>query len=382
MQSILFSRFRAGALAVSLIALSACQSTNPEAIVEDLEPNPVAPIGGQVVGTGPVLVAALLPLSAGGANGVAATEISHAMMQATRDLGADVVSLKTYDTGGTSQGAAASFRQAQADQARLVVGLPLREEVAGIPKTSGDGNLPIIALTEQHGLGRSGALGIVSSEVDSAMAGIDYALAAGRKRFAIVTPRQMEGAERARLEAAIKQKGGTLADVLIVTSAPKLDERAVSALSSSDAVLFLGRNAAAPLKLAREEGAITGSTMILGTIEWPQDLITSALSAGAILPMIEQDGLRQVSARVQAASAKGASVMAIHGYDAVALASGLVRVGGKEALTREQLSQPAGFRGGTGKFRFGKGGAVHRLFSIYRAGAGKLELLDAAPQGF
>ena len=101
-----------------------------------------------------------------------------------------------------------------------------------------------------------------------------------------------------------------------------------------------------------------------------------------LIAMPDQASLAMVGTRYQAKTGRPLSLHAAYGYDAVAVAAGIVRTLGPDALTQATLTKPSGFRGSTGIFRFRADGTVERQLALYRVRNKALELLDPAPEGF
>jgi ABC-type branched-subunit amino acid transport system substrate-binding protein len=98
--------------------------------------------------------------------------------------------------------------------------------------------------------------------------------------------------------------------------------------------------------------------------------------------MADQASLAQIAERYRAAWGRPVTMEAAYGYDAVAIAAGIVRHMGPDALTPAALTISSGFRGATGTFRLRPDGSVDRPLSLYRFKGGALELVDPAPQSF
>jgi ABC-type branched-subunit amino acid transport system substrate-binding protein len=69
-------------------------------------------------------------------------------------------------------------------------------------------------------------------------------------------------------------------------------------------------------------------------------------------------------------------------YDAVALASALVKTQGAQGLTNEALLNPSGFAGIDGVFRFRQDGTNQRGLAVLRVTAGGGQVVSPAPKSF
>ncbi len=143
-----------------------------------------------------------------------------------------------------------------------------------------------------------------------------------------------------------------------------------------------GGDPAAIAGTLRKTTSLSPKAVLIGNMTYAAQNYSRRELDGMLIAMPDQATLAIVGSRYQARTGRPLSLHAAYGYDAVAVAAGIVRTAGADALTQAVLTKPSGFRGSTGIFRFHKDGKVERQLALYRVKNKSLELLDAAPEGF
>lgn len=332
------------------------------------------------MGTGAVAIAMLLPRSAGGAAGREARDLRDGAAMALDDLGGGRLAITVHDTG--TDGIAAAMERAAA--ARLVLGPTGAQQISAL--IAAPGRPPALVFGGNGAPHGGGVFALETDAVDSALEAARAAAGAGRKRFAAVAPRGFPEADRKRLAQGLEGTGAALAG-FVDYAAPKIAE-AVAAqrdlLVAADAVMIFGQGTdpAAVAAALRSAAALQPKATLVGNLAWESANFARPELEGALVAMPDQSGLALVADRYRARAGRALTVHAAYGYDAVAVAAGIVRTAGPEALTAATLARNSGFRGTTGIFRFRPDGSVDRRLALYRIGGGALQLIDAAPEGF
>jgi hypothetical protein len=227
---------------------------------------------------------------------------------------------------------------------------------------------------------------LASSETDSALEGLRAAAASGHKKVVVFAQRDLPQAADLRLADAIRASGGTF---LGITRYDLTDAAAAAAvgtakpqLQQADTVLILGRTAIT----TTIEGAIKAGGQsnlnFVGTSAWPPQTYREPTANGTLIAMVEPEATSLISERYQRHYKRPLSADAAYGYDAIAIASGIIRTKGPTGLNAETLTSKVGFRGVTGLFRLSPSGQVERRLSLYAISGGKLNVLAAAPASF
>lgn len=333
-------------------------------------------------------VAILLPLS--GKNSDTGQAMLNAAQLAVFDLGASTFELIPRDTQGSPEGARDAAQTAIADGAQLILG----------PVFSADAKA-VAPVAVQRGIG------VISFSTDSSVAGgtsfvmgflpqiqirqvIDYAAGRGMPRIALIATDDAYGKIAAEtFDAHIRQRNLMNAGIVRYTgSAPTMDQ--IAALSPQagsvkpfDAVLIAapGPQAAKISEMLSQLGLPPQNVKRLGTGLWDQaDVLRYPSLQGAWYATSPQSLRQKFEARYLQTYGVSAPRLASLAYDATALAIVLARSG--QTYTRQALSNPNGFTGIDGIFRFRSDGLVERGLAILEIGANGTRIVKAAPESF
>jgi ABC-type branched-subunit amino acid transport system substrate-binding protein len=218
----------------------------------------------------------------------------------------------------------------------------------------------------------------------------DYALSKGIRRFAAFTPASAYGEQAAQaLRDAVEPRGGNVvaAERFSVSGANLSGSagrvvQAVAADSGTTAVLLpVG---GAPLATAAEALTTTNpdskKPQLIGTGVWDTpDIASDGNLSGAWFAA--PDPARRVAFERKFAAVHGRPPqrLATLAYDAVNVAAKLARLkpGGDFAATG--LTDPAGFNGLDGLFRFRTDGKVERALAVLEIGSERVRVIDPAP---
>jgi branched-chain amino acid transport system substrate-binding protein len=105
--------------------------------------------------------------------------------------------------------------------------------------------------------------------------------------------------------------------------------------------------------------------------------------SGAMFASVPDNYYNQLSGKYRARFGKGSYRLASMGYDSVLLVTKIAanwKVG--TAFPVAQLTDPDGFTGIDGAFRFGSSGVAERALEVQQIGAGGFTVISAAPKGF
>lgn len=390
-------RLAAGALRVTaavglawgLAGLAGCQSTDPEDALSSVVAGRAAPQGPeiQMVGSGPLALAMLLPLGSSGTERNLAADYRDGAALAVRDLGLKQATLTIYDTKGVPTEVARLGNLASSGGAKAIIGPTTLGDVSTLVGMNINKNTVILALAADVPAGKDNVFSMMSDEADSAVAIGAYAVAAGKKNLIILKPEGFPDTSLARIRKGIESDQGHIIGVIgypvpgqevvarVAKNAPAIDK--------ADAILLLsGPDTEAVAAALRQGGFVTERRPLLGTVGWSRSVIADKNTFGALLALPDEAGLRQIAKSFTATYGRPPSAQAAYAYDATAIVLGIARVLGPEALTGQTLISDKGFRGTTGIFRFSKDGSIDRLLSIYVNRAGVLNRIKTAGASF
>lgn len=352
----------------------------PETIepARTVEPEPMPAIDslGRPVPADRTTVALLVPLS--GPNG----QVGHGMLRAAElavfNVGNRGVVLLPFDTQGTSLGAEAAARAAINAQADVILGPLFGNNVPVVARVAGTAMdpPPVISFTTTAEVagGLVRVMGLVpQTEIETVT---DYALAQGMTRFAALAPDNGYGRVAvSTLTDRLLAQGGFLDFVQFYAPDGSDLRDAAAALASRavlesevlvDAVLIpdVGVNLRSAVPLLAVEGL--ADVQLVGTGLWDRpDIGTDEALHGGWFAAPDPESREVFRQSFEQAFDRAPIRIATVAYDAAALAAELASLGGPiDPFGPESLSDPIGFVGTDGVYRFDSAGVVERRLAI------------------
>jgi len=344
----------------------------------------------------PVRVAILVPQS--GPNGPLGEAISNAAQLALFDLHENNFQLIPKDTHGTAEGAKAAVDEAAREGARLILGPVFSGEVEAAKAAARNYGLSVIGFSTDWRVagGNAYTMGVLPFGQAQRMA--EFAAAKGLRRIAIIAPRDVYGDAVLQAFQSTAQRSGIASQAVVRIAADGSD--AVSAVAqltagASGGASFDGifmpvgganlRNLAAALK---SYGLGSDRVVYLGTGLWDDASVTSDPNMkgayyAAPSPQVRTAFERNYQRIYGATPPRLASI----GYDAAALAVVLARQnsanGGRVTFDRASITNPNGFSGVDGIFRFRNDGLAERGMAVLQiVQGGQIAIVDNAPSSF
>jgi hypothetical protein len=153
-----------------------------------------------------------------------------------------------------------------------------------------------------------------------------------------------------------------------------------------DAILLPDAGDATPFlaQVLAANGVTPDKMTYLGSGQWDNDARITGESnlSGAYYPAPEAAGFASFSRRYQAAFGAAPSRTASLAYDATSLAAGLAARFGDQRFAEATLTNPNGFIGIDGAFRFLPNGLNQRGLAVYQIQKGQATVVDPAPKTF
>jgi len=356
------------------------------------EPGALPLVDGEVIGTGPVRVALLLPLS--GSEGLAevalsmrnATTLAMSTIEQSPQI-ADNIQIVVKDTAGTVLRTRQAATEAISEGASLILG-PLRaENVRAAGAIAQSRGISLIGFSNNSGVAAPGVylLNILpESEVQRSVA---YAASLGRRSFAALIPRSAFGEiQQAAFAIATSQQAVTV-NALYQFGNQAEAEQAVAQLApfllsgAIDAV-FLPDRATAPSIASLLEAATVGKERIsiLGSQDWDGDaaIQQTPFLAGAFYPAPNPDGYNRLKADYLPAFGVDPHPLSTFAYTAVLLANTTSLATGVPRYDRNLLIAERGFEGLDGVFRFLANGTNEHALVIKQVTQGGWRVIDEA----
>jgi ABC-type branched-subunit amino acid transport system substrate-binding protein len=341
----------------------------------------------QAVGSGQVKVGLILPLSAAGNAGVAAQSMKNAAEMALAEFQNPNIQLLIKDDAGNPQGAQQATQQALDEGAEIILGPLFAVSVpAAAQLTRGRGVSMIAFSTDSSVAGRGVYLLSFLPESDVNRI-IEYSASTGKRSYAALLPENAYGnVVEASFKQAVGRRGGRIAAFEKYGADRAGAARTVAqALGQADA-LFLADDGDAVVGMAdalTAAGSNLRNIQLLGTGLWdnPRVFASPALQGG-LYAAPDPAGFRSFSGRYRAKFGADPVRTATLAYDAVALVAALARTQGGQRFSPEVLTNPSGFAGIDGLFRFRADGTNERGLAVMRVGSGGSTPVAGSPKSF
>lgn len=341
----------------------------------------------QSVGTGQVKVGLILPLSGAGNAGVAAQSMRNAAEMALAEFQNPNLQLLIKDDGGTAQGAQQGAQQALDEGAEIILGPLFSSAVPAAAQLTRARGIPMIAFSTDSSVAGRGVYLLSFLPESDVTRIVDYAGGLGKRSFAAMLPQNAYGNV---VEAAFKQevsrKGGRIVAFERYGSDRAAAVRNVAqALGSADA-LFLADDGEAVVAVAdalTAAGANLKRVQLLGTGLWDNPRVfASATMHGGLYAAPDPSGFRAFAGRYKTKYGQQPVRTATLAYDAVALVAALARTQGAQKFSAEVLTNPSGFAGIDGLFRFRADGTNQRGLAVMKVAAGGGQPVAGSPKSF
>jgi ABC-type branched-subunit amino acid transport system substrate-binding protein len=345
------------------------------------QPQPLA------VGNGQVKVGLILPLSASGNAGVAAQSMKNAAEMALAEFQNPNVQLLIKDDGGNPQGAQQGTQQALAEGAEIILGPLFAASVPATAQLTRAKGTSVIAFSTDSSVAGHGVYLLSFLPESDVNRIIDYASGIGKRSYAALLPDNAYGNV---VEAAFKQAVGRKGGRVIAFEKYGADRSAAArtvaqSLGSADALLIAddGESVVATADALTAAGANLRNIQLLGTGLWdnPRVFASPALQGG-LYAAPDPSGFRAFSGRYRTKYGAEPVRTATLAYDAVALVAALSRTQGPQRFAPETLTNPSGFAGIDGLFRFRADGSNERGLAVMKVATGGGVAVAGSPKSF
>jgi branched-chain amino acid transport system substrate-binding protein len=342
------------------------------------------------LGSGQVKVALILPLSASGNAGVAAQSMKNAAEMALAEFNNPNLQLLVKDDGGTASGAQQAAQQAVGEGAEIILGPLFAHSVGAAAQAARPRGVPIIAFSTDANVAANGVYllsFLPESDVDRA---VDYAVANGKRSFAALVPDNAYGSVvDAEFRQAVARKGGRVV-ALEHYSADKQQmqepvRRIAEAARQADSIFIpdSAEGVTAVVQALGNSGLDRKRIQLIGTGLWDEPKIFADVSVqGAWFAAPDPAGFRNFAGRYRTKFGQEPVRTATLAYDAVSLVAALVKTQGPQRFSQETLTNPSGFSGVDGIFRFRADGTNQRGLAVLRVQPGGPQVVSPAPRAF
>ena len=340
----------------------------------------------QAVGNGGVKVGLILPLSAAGNAGVAAQSMKNAAEMALAEFQNPNIQLLIKDDGGSPQGAQQGTQQALDEGAEIVLGPLFALSVPATAQSTRARGISVIAFSTDSSVAGRGVFLLSFLPESDVNRIIEYAASIGKRSFAALLPDNAYGnVVEAAFKQAVARRGGRVVAFEKYGADRAGVARIAQSLGQADALLLAddGDAVVATADALTAAGANLKNIQLLGTGLWDNPRVfNSPALHGGLYAAPDPSGFRAFSARYHARYNTDPVRTATLAYDAVALVAALARTQGGQRFSAEVLTNPSGFAGIDGVFRFRPDGTNERGLAVMKVAPGGSQPVAGSPKSF
>jgi ABC-type branched-subunit amino acid transport system substrate-binding protein len=341
-----------------------------------------------------ISVSLLIPLSGKKA------DLGQAMLKAAQmalfDVGGANLELVPRDTKGTTEGAIAAAQSAINGHSSLILGPVFAEDVKAVKPLALAANIPVISFTTDWTLGDNNTYIMGFLPFTQVVRVTKYAQEHGYSKLAVYAPQteycdvvirtlQKSGVPLVHVNRYSPKQLDLSALVADFASTSK-DPAAPDRFDFDTLMLPLGSEGLRSLVTTLEVNGIDQHKVkFIGTGLWDDTTLMNSPSLyGGWFSAPDPDLRADFEKRFQEDYGTAPPRMSSLAYDATALASVLARNAqeGVSPYTSSALTNPRGFAGIDGIFRFRPDGLSERGLAVLEIGAGKPRVIDPAPTAF
>jgi branched-chain amino acid transport system substrate-binding protein len=386
-------RSLAGLLATAGTVLAGC-SGNSSVLNSFTSPPPppqsAEPVPGATIGTGDVKAGLILPLSAGGNAGLAGQSMRNAAEMAIAEFNSPNIQLLVMDDAGTTDAARLSAQRALDQSAEIILGPLFAQSVSVVGQATRPRNVPVIAFSTDANVASNGVYLLSFLPESDVERIVQYAASTGKRSYAALIPDNPYGTV---VEAAFKQAVARRNGQIVALERYSHDKAAMAgpirnvaqAAVRADALLIPDGGDAVPdvVQGLIGNGVNSKRIQLLGTGLWDDPRITGnpALEGGWYAAP-DAAGYRAFSERYRGRYKQEPVRTATLAYDAVALVAALVKTQGTQRFSAAVLTNPSGFTGIDGLFRFRADGTNERGLAVLRVTGTSSQTISPAPRSF
>ena len=381
------TRIAGGAVSAALMLLVAACAGMPGSDMFSFGSPPPPPAQQAPVGAGQVKVALILPLSAGGNAGTAATSMRNASEMALAEFLNPNLQLLIKDDAGSPQGAQQAAQQAVAEGAEIILGPLFASSVPPVAQVARGRNISVIAFSTDSSVASRGVYLLSFLPESDVNRIVDYAAATGKRSFAAMLPENAYGnVVETAFKQAVSKRGGRVAIFEKYGADRATTARTVAqSLQNADSLLLAddGEAVVQTADALTAGGANLANVQLLGTGLWDNPRVfASPKLQGALYAAPDPAGFRSFATRYRNKYGGEPVRTATLAYDAVALIAALSRTQGGKRFTTEVLLNSSGFAGIDGLFRFRADGTNERGLAVMRVTSNGPSPVAGSPKSF
>jgi len=337
-----------------------------------------------------VKIALILPMTAGGQTAIVANSLKNAGELALAEANSPNVQLIVKDDRGTTDGATAAAQEAVNEGAELIVGPLLAANVQAAAAVARPAGRPMIAFSSDASVASRGVYLLSFMPATDVARIVSFASSQGKHSFAGLVPDTAYGQiTSGSFQEQVSHAGGRVvalerygADHNQMIETVK---RLAPTLQQADALFIPDGAETLPgvLEALTSNGVDLKRLKLIGTGVWNDaKLFRLPSMQGAWFPAPETAGFNAFAQRYRGKFSADPSRTATLSYDALSLAAALVRTQGSQRFSESVLTNPSGFAGADGLFRFRADGTSERGLAVLEMRNGSTAVVSPAPKSF
>jgi ABC-type branched-subunit amino acid transport system substrate-binding protein len=375
--------------ATAFIGLGACTSPSTQTSTAPSAPPPPK-AGPTTTASGKTRIALLLPLS--GRSAALGQGLQQAAEMALFDSGGRDIALAAYDSGDSAEAAIQAYRKARVDGAALVLGPLFGTSASALVNEVRGGGVNVISFSNDESAALPGVWVMGIAAPPQVRRVVDYAISQGIRRFAAFAPQTAYGEQMARtLDSHVAVRGGVVVGVELydpesldlTTAARRLAGETKGEGKLAVLVPVSPPRLSAALASLAAAGIDSRSIQLIGTGVWDVGGIgQETMLRGAWYAAPDPAKRADFERRYLAAYGRPPHRLATLAYDAVSLAGHLARVRPGGDFSAEAITNPNGWAGADGAFRFFGDGRTERALAVIEIQGERNNVLSPAPSTF
>ena len=341
-------------------------------------------------GQTPVRIGILLPFSNGSATTRALAEsLLKSAQLALFDSHNRSLLLLPADEGAGGSDAIAGARSLLAEGAEVIIGPLFSQSVSAIAPITRDRAVPVIAFSTDRAVGGDGVYLLSFQPENEVTRIVRYAAAQRHAAFAALVPTTAYGSHVAHaFENAVKAAGArVVAEDRFAPAGSTISASVVRVAQTKPDAILIAQGGSVLREIATSlaaNGAGSKQVQYLGTGLWDDPATTheSAL-AGGWFAAPDPDLGRGFDVKFRETFGSSPPALASLAYDGVSLIAALAAGPAYHRFTRQALSDPNGFSGVDGVFRFDVDGSCEMGLAVLRIEPeGNVSVISPAPRTF
>lgn len=333
-------------------------------------------------------IAILLPLS-GQAQRVGQTLLDATQM-ALFEENEDDISVTPYDTRGTAEGATEAIYQAIENGASIVIGPLFSSATKAVAPIARGNNISVFSFSNNQSVAGNGVyiMGLIPQQQIKRL--VDYSTARGKKNFSALIPNDLFGNEvQDALKKYAPSYGGNIKQVVRYSSqTPQFDitakqfdeelqedERVMLTRERDVLIMPEGGERLERMLIALQQYNINSqSVQLVGTFLWDNDESLGIPELdNAWYTAVPYYGVKRFMDKFKDSFGYEPEHIATIAYDALKLAIELADYG----FNPQKITDPRGFDGVNGAYRFRADGINERQYDIMEVSNGSIYVLDS-----